>query len=157
MNKTVSYVAAPCDSRCRWWSVRIPKDYDIGDLNDKESLRPLGFLKSGADIELDEGDAILDSEAVHHSKNRGYVVKIAFVINGELKWFSVNMAVKERMKEWATPEQWAILKDGSGDVAACLRVFMARQMGFEFPKKKEAEKLLAIETPLDVLISSVLK
>jgi len=128
---TVSYVAKPKNHRCAWWSVRIPADYDIFRLDDKQSLRPLGFLRNGDDVELEEGEAILDSEARHHRKQRGYVVRIGIVEDGKLNWYSPGAETKSKIKEWSSPDQWATLKNGSGDVAACLRLLLAKRMGFK--------------------------
>jgi hypothetical protein len=127
---TVSYIANPRDSRCLWWSVHIPRAFTLGSLDNKTSLRELGYLKKGADIELEEGDAVLDSEENHHRKARGYTVKIGIVIAGTLRWFQPGEKTKANIKAFASPEQWSTLKLGSGDVAACLRLLVACRMGF---------------------------
>lgn len=131
MSQTVSYVAKPADSRCRWWSVRIPAGYTLRNtfsLDDEMSMRPLGFLKKGADLELEIGEAVIDSEAVHHAKARGYKVSIGIVTRAGIVWFWPGSATKAAIKAAATPEQWEVLKRGSGDVAACLRLLMAVEM-----------------------------
>lgn len=128
---TVSYTAKPIDSRCKWWSVRIPAGYTLRStfaLDDETSLRPLGFLKRGADLELEVGEAVIDSEAMHHVKHRGYMVSIGFVTRGGVEWAEPTAATKAAIKAAATPEQWERLKRGSGDVAACLRLLMAVEM-----------------------------
>lgn len=147
--KTISYTAAPCDSRCSWWAVRIPAGYVQGiSLNDTSSLRPLGFLKKNADLELEEGEAVLSSEAGHHRKQRGFSVCIKIAVNGKLRRITPNGDMKSRIKEAATPEQWAKLKAGSGDVAACLRVLMALEM-FNEPQLR-----LALPKTADVKFGS---
>jgi len=130
--ETLSYIANPSDSRCKWWSVKIPAAFAIADLNDKTSLRALGFLRRGGDIELEEGDAVLDSEEMHHCKYLGYRVLIGIAAGGELRWIRPNAVIKNAIKQWATPERWERLRRGNGDVAACLRFFMAWQMGFRW-------------------------
>lgn len=127
---TISYIARPSDSRCRWWSVRIPADYQITDLGDKNSLKPLGYLKRGEDLELDDGEAIVDSEARHHRKMNGFRAQIGIVDGGDIYWYEPDAETKKAIKAWATPDQWEILKRGSGDIAGCLRFLLAYRMGF---------------------------
>lgn len=132
---TVSYVAKPSDYRCRWWSVRIPSDYQIDGLDNKTNLVPLGFLRPGEDIELDEDEAVLDCEQRHRHKPRlGWVVRIGIVQDGVLVWYQPDVGVKMGIKAWASEEQWQILKRGSGDVAACLRLLLAIRMGYRVQK-----------------------
>lgn len=122
--KSVSYVASPIDKRCSWWGIRINSDFKLGSLDDTSCTKSIGYLKSGADLELEEGDAVLMSEADHHAKNRGYYVRIVFVKDGNLYRIGrPNAQIKKNIKEWASDDQWEILKKGSGDVAACLRAF----------------------------------
>ncbi len=149
MNTTISYTAAPADSRCAWWSKHIPAGFaaDI-DLADKESLASLPFLKKNADLELEEGEAILDSEANHHRKARGYTVQLLIARGGKLRTVKATGELKIAIKQVATPEQWAVLKQGSGDVAAVLRYLKAITImspeqvselrGILFPKKEAA-------------------
>jgi hypothetical protein len=126
---TVSYIAKPSDSRCKWWSVRIPAGYCRGiDLDNTSSLQPLGFLAKKADLELDDGEMIIDSEANHHAKRRGYTVQLLVVAGGELWGRTPSAVTKSLIKQHATPEQWQKLRRGSGDVAACLRLAMAIEL-----------------------------
>ena len=126
---TVSYIAKPADSRCKWWSVRIPAGYCRGiDLDNTSSLQPLGFLAKKADLELDDGEMIIDSEANHHAKPRGYTVQLLVVAGGELWGRTPSAVTKSLIKQRATPEQWQKLRRGSGDVAACLRLAMAIEL-----------------------------
>jgi hypothetical protein len=128
-NCTVSYIARPADSRCKWWSVRIPAGYCRGiNLDNTDSLKTLGFLFKKADLEFDEGEMIIDSEANHHTKPRGYTVQLLVVAGGELWGRIPSAATKSLIKQHATPEQWAKLRGGSGDVAACLRLAMAIEL-----------------------------
>lgn len=128
---TISYVAKPVDHRCKWWSVRIPAGYTLRNtfaLDDETSMRPLGFVKRNADLELEIGEALIDSEAKHHAKHRGYKVAVGFVTRGGIYWIQPTSEIKTLIKSAATPEQWERLKRGSGDVAACLRLLMAVEM-----------------------------
>lgn len=146
MSTTVSYTANPVDSRCQWWAVKIPAGFvQRIDLGDTASMRPLGFLKKGADLELEEGESVLSSEALHHRKARGFQVELRTVISGSLRVLRPDADMKARIKAAATPDQWAKLKAGSGDVAACLRALMALEMFDEaqfriaFPKTAEVK------------------
>jgi hypothetical protein len=126
---TVSYIARPADSRCKWWSVRIPAGYCRGiDLDNTSGLRPLGFLAKRADLELDDGEMVIDSEANHHAKARGYTVQLLVVAGGELWGRTPSTVTKNLIKQHATPEQWQKLRRGSGDVAASLRLAMAIEL-----------------------------
>lgn len=129
---TVSFIAKPVDRRCQWWAVRIPAGFVRGiRLDDKTSLRPLGFLKSGEDLELEEGEAVLTSEARHHNKARGYDVCLHVVAGGVIRKFSPTLDTKEKIKCLVSPEHWNVLKHGSGEVAACLRVLMFLELAGE--------------------------
>ena len=128
---TLSYTAKPVDDRCKWWSVRLPAGYVTRNtfaLDDETSMRPLGFVKKNADLELEIGEAVIDSEAMHHRKHRGFTVSLALATRRGLKWVSPTKETKQAIKAAATPEQWERLKRGSGDVAACLRVLMAVEL-----------------------------
>ena len=128
---TISYIATPTDARCKWWSVFIQKTFELGSLDDKTSTKALGYLRRGADLELEDGDAVLDSEARHHRKQRGFDVMIGIAINGALEWFEPGAEMKAKIKAWANPDQWKTLRKGSGNVAACLRLLAAHRMGFD--------------------------
>jgi len=143
-NATLSYVAKPADPRCKWWCKVIPAAVALTlDLTDRTSLHALPFVKKNADLELAEGDFVLDSEELSHRKARGYKTTIAQIVrradgtlmlagpdndpNGGLA--TPQMATKQAIKAAATRAQWAQLSQGTGDVAACLRWAKARAMG----------------------------
>ena len=144
-NATYSYVAKPADSRCKWWCKVIPAAVAATlDLTDRTSLHALEFVKKNADLELNEGDFVLDSEELHHRKSRGYRTVIGQVVrnpDGVLAlhapgWGAEgeamrtpDMECKQAIKAAATREQWSQLSQGTGDVAACLRWAKARTMG----------------------------
>ncbi len=134
---SVTYIAEPQDSRCQWWSKRIPAGFFRNeiDLDDKQSLSRLPFLKNGADLELDPGEWIIDSEANHHRKMRGYRVCIGLVSTDKIMFRYPGIFVKSQIKLVATPDQWEWLKKGSGDVAACLRLAAAWE-NFNSKQKK---------------------
>ncbi len=138
---TVSFIAKRIDRRCKWWAVKIPAGEAASlRLDDTTSTRRFGFLAAGADLELSEGDAVVISEQRHHRKDRGYDVALHVVIGGKVREYRPGAATKASIKAAATPEQWTELKDGSGEVAACLRLlkaigmFSAEQFRAAFPK-----------------------
>ena len=148
---TISYTAKPVDDRCKWWSVRIPAGYTTRNtfaLDDETSMRPLGFLRKGADLELEIGEAVIDSEAMHHRKHRGFTVSMALATKRGTRWVNPSAAIKAAIKSAATPEQWERLKRGSSDVAACLRVLMAIELF-------TAEQLRQVDTELADAIHGV--
>ena len=139
---TLSYIAKPADSRCKWWCKMFPAAFAAGlDLSDVASIHGIAFVRKNADLELSEGDFVLDSEENSHRKARGYRVTIAQVVrsadgvlafvgpDGAAGFSSADMETKQAVKAKASKAQWAELAKGSGDVAACLRWAKARAMG----------------------------
>jgi hypothetical protein len=133
--KTVTHIAEPEDSRCRWWQAEIP-EISACDLADKVDLK---YYKKGADLELTEGTMLIDSEAKHHNKMRGYVVCLGYVCaeKDKVRWIKPNLAHKKMIKA----EGHQDLMVGSGDVAAVMRlaIWLRRQDD----KKAAFEKLRA--------------
>jgi len=125
--KTITYVIKRADCRCKAWAKKFTLDFcgkiDLADVN---SLDAVNFLKFPADLELEEGDCFIKSEAKHHSKDRGYSVLIFLVFSGKLIDFpNSGIETKKIIKNLSTDEQWAQLKAGTGQVAAALRVAKA--------------------------------
>jgi len=118
--KTVAYIANPQDSRCSWWCVQIPTDQRL----DGTRIN-VPFLKRGADLELKEGDMLIDSEAHHHRKNRGYSV-VLIVCDGEKIQHLHPMAQR---KAFIKAHGGQDLMHESGDVNGCIRmaVWLRRQ------------------------------
>jgi len=118
--ETVSYIAKPSDSRCSWWSVILPPDIKLsGD----RIHAP--YLSQGADLELREGDMLIDSEANHHRKNRGYNVVLCVCVDGKVKFLKPTTSKKAFIKENGGKD----LMHESGDVDGCVRmaVWLRRQ------------------------------
>ena len=117
---TVSYIAKPQDSRCSWWSMQLPADLE---LNGDRIKAP--YLRTGADLELAEGDMLIDSEAMHHRKNRGYAVSLGVCLGGAVKWLNPTAETKAYIKAHGGQD----LMRESGDVAAVIRaaVWLRRQ------------------------------
>jgi len=119
-NKTVSYVAKPRDSRCAWWSLILPDSLELSS-----SKIPAPYLKKGADLELTPGTMLIDSEARHHRKNRGYEVHLGVVFPTHIGWIQPTLARKQYIKEHDGQD----LMHESGDVAGAVRraVWLRRQ------------------------------
>jgi len=122
--KTVAYIAKPQDSRCSWWRVQIPEDQQLDGTRINAP-----FLKRGADLELRAGDMLIESEAHHHRKNRGYCV-VLYVCDGE----------KIRHLHHTSQRKYFIKSHGgqdlmheSGDVNGCIRmaVWLRKQPDFK--------------------------
>lgn len=79
---------------------------------------------------------MIDGEAVHHTKDRGWVYYITFMSeNGEKVVVKPSSEVKSAMKSAGLPPE---LLPGSGDVAACVRMAHALRLGMG--KTLEAHK-----------------
>ena len=117
---TVSYIAKPKDSRCAWWSMIIPhgQQLDGNRINAQ-------YLRAGADLELKAGDMLIDSEANHHRKVRGFTVGL-WVCDGEKMIFIKPSA---EIKRYIRLNKGQDLMHETGDVAACVRmsVWLRRQ------------------------------
>jgi hypothetical protein len=124
---TITYIAKPQDSRCQWWSLILSPDIQ---LDGRRIDAP--FLRKGADLELNHGDMLVDSEANHHTKNRGYSVTLGIAIEDEANekgglvvWVCPGAAVKAYIKTHGGQD----LMHETGDVNACVRlaVWLRRQ------------------------------
>jgi hypothetical protein len=118
---TVEYIAEPSDLRCSWWSVILP---DTGLELSKDRLN-LPYLRAGADLELRYGQMLIDSEAMHHRKNRGYRVLLIVSFGNECKSLVPTAVRKKHIKANGGQD----LMHESGDVAGCIRmaVWLRRQ------------------------------
>jgi hypothetical protein len=118
--QTVSYTAKPHDSRCAWWCVQLPADLELND-----QRIPAPYLRQGADLELKSGDMLIDSEAMHHRKNRGYTVVLIVCVDNEIKYIHPMTQRKAFIKTHGGQD----LMHESGDVAGCVRmaVWLRRQ------------------------------
>ena len=123
--QTVSYIAKPQDTRCAWWSMIIPQDQQL----DGNRLNA-PYLRAGADLELKAGDMLIDSEANHHRKNRGYTVVLG-VCDGEKVIFIKPLA---EIKRYIKLNGGQDLMHETGDVNACIRiaVWLRRQSDLKY-------------------------
>lgn len=120
-HETVSYIAGPQDDRCAWWSARLP-ELTVEHLEERISLK---YFKSGSDHELAFGEMIIDSEAKHHRKSRGYDVVLGVVVCEQeglkkVTWIEPTMAIKQHIKMNGGKH----LMKGTGEVAAVIRLAM---------------------------------
>jgi hypothetical protein len=118
--ETVSYIAKPSDSDCAWWSVQLPADIELSS----EKI-PAPYLRRGEDLELKYGDMLIDSEANHPRKNRGYNVCLGVCVKGKVFFIKSTAQRKAYIKEHGGQD----LMHESGDVAGCVRmaVWLRRQ------------------------------
>lgn len=128
--QSVTYIPEPHDSRCRYWAKvltcedALPAPADVKGANDI----PGEYLRQGEEIELFEGDCILEGEANHHSKPRGWTYSVGVVVNGQLCWPPFkNPGVKDFLR--AKGDKGGL--EGAGDVAAMVRYLRARDGGFK--------------------------
>jgi hypothetical protein len=111
--RTITYIAKPSDSRCSWWCVQVPEDQQ---LDGTRISAP--YLRKGADLELKSGDMLIDSEANHHRKNRGYNV-VLVVCDGEKVQYLHPTAQR---KAFIKANGGQDLMHESGDVNGCIRI-----------------------------------
>lgn len=119
---TYSHIAKPADSRCRWWQkVLSPEQLATIDaaIVDGANDVPGDYLRKGADLELPPGSVLIDGEANHPVKQRGwaYTVGIVNADATEIDWRKVCITEdKKEMKAAGFPVT------GSGPVAAAVRL-----------------------------------
>lgn len=126
---TYSHIAVPSDHRCRWWQKALPIDTmlatnpaDIEGGNDV----PGTYMKKNADHELAAWTAVLDSEAKHHKKDRGFSYTLGIIhpnpnVEGELTitWIGARVAPQKAAIKAAGASH---LMGGSGDAAHLVRM-----------------------------------
>lgn len=116
---TISFVAEPVDSRCKWWAMVLPETLDLeGRIN-------APYLRAGADLELPIGGMVITSEAMHHRRNRGYLTALRIALKTGMVCIEPTMAIKQHIKANGGQD----LMIGSGDVAGVLRmaIWLRRQ------------------------------
>lgn len=112
---TLTYIAKPDDSRCKWFSAMIPTDLKPENLGFRVAFN---YFRRNADLELSEGDMIIDWEELHHVKKRGSVTSLGFVIDGEIDFITPTLERKQIIKK----EGHKDLMMGSGDIDGVLRM-----------------------------------
>ena len=113
--KTVTHVSNPSDKRCKWWSALIPDDLTEESLTGRVNFE---YFKRGQDLELTKGSMIINSEELHHSKKRGFLVHLGLVGEDRIYWISPCIRKKVFIKE----QGYQNLMKGSGDIAGAIRI-----------------------------------
>ena len=114
----------PQDRRCRYWAkvlragCALPLPSAVEGANDV----PGAYLRNGEE-ELFPGDVLIEGEANHHVKQRGWTYNVS-VCGAEGKQ-SYLVTDKTALKANGLP---AHLLAGSGDVAACIRLAHAYRL-----------------------------
>ena len=100
--------------------MQLPTDIELSG----EKI-PAPYLRKGADLELKQGDMLIDCEALHHRKNRGYNVVLGVCVDGKVKFITPSAIKKAFIKANGGKD----LMHESGDVAGCVRmaVWLRRQ------------------------------
>lgn len=124
--ETLSHIAKPVDSRCRWWQKTLTADQavalDPAAIDDAGSI-PGAYHRKNADMELPEWAVIFDGEANHHAKPRGWRWVVGFVVRDEagalvVTWVTSAVAGQKAVVKASGA---AHLLGGSGDVANIVR------------------------------------
>lgn len=115
----------PRDSRCRYWAkiIRAGVDLPPPSAVSGASDIPGAYLRNGED-ELFAGDILIEGEANHHVKSRGWTYWVTVCgPDGSERMLTANKAT---MKAAGLPSQYLA---GSGEVAACVRMAHAYRLG----------------------------
>jgi hypothetical protein len=87
---------------------------------------PAEYIREGDEVELSEGDWLLEGEKVSH--RRGWTYNLGRVEDSELVFYSFKHAgVKRFLRKLGTIKP---ILDGAGDVAAMIRCIHAVRMGY---------------------------
>lgn len=115
--KTITHIAKPVDSRCKWFQAELRKDLTVQDLENTK----FNYYGKNSDLELPVDTLLIDYEENHHTKNRGSTVHIGIVTENEetpVIWIKPTMEMKQIIKK----EGHQDLMIGSGDIKACIRI-----------------------------------
>lgn len=126
---SVSVSIKPNDSRCRYWAkiIRSGDPLPIPSLVNGGNDIPGDYLRRG-DEELFVGDLLIEGEANHHRRERGWSYWVSYVDkDGSLLHFASSFTVPKAAakQQGLAPELLA----GSGDVAGAVRVGHALRLG----------------------------
>lgn len=134
--KSLSIKIRPTDKRCKYWAkilrkgAKLPMPSDVSGAQDV----PGPYLRLG-DEELLLGDILIEGEAVHHVRERGWAYWVTTIGgDGELVLYRPNSDIKAQMKAKGMPVE---LLPGSGEVAACIRIAHGLQLGLVDAPKEE--------------------
>lgn len=126
--KSVSVEIKPRDSRCRYWAKIIRANQPLplpSNVNGADDI-PGPYLRIGEE-EMLPGDVLIEGEANHHMKTRGWTYDV-HVIRADGTCYSTQpmSAHKAALKDAGMPVN---LLTGSGDIAACVRIAHGVRMG----------------------------
>lgn len=126
---TVAVLAAPLDRACGYWS-KVIRAHDPIPLpshcNFADDIRPYPYLQRNELVYLSAGDVLLEGEAVHKSKKRGWLYWLTIVADGEALVIKPNSSIKKHLRASGLPHE---IMSGSGKIAAILRVAHAHRRG----------------------------
>ena len=132
---SASYVCSPQDSRCRYWAKVIRAEDSIPlpeHVNGADNV-PGPYIRKGDEIELFEGDWLLEGEEVSHRRQRGWTYTLhALAIRAKDGELSVcTIAFGSDTKPVIRAAGAKDLLKGSGDIAAMVREIWARRRGYK--------------------------
>jgi hypothetical protein len=149
--QSASFTAEPSDQRCRYWAkvVRadqaIPLPSAVAGANDI----PGPYIRKGDDVEVFEGDFVLEGEEVHHRKQRGWAYTVRYLRvrkDGDLGVIATQFTFAE-VKDACRAAGRKDLLGGSGDCAAMIRAIHAHRDGV-VEIKPLADRLAAVQAKL---------
>lgn len=131
--QSLSIEIGPCDSRCRWWAKvirsadsKLPAPRAIGGAH----ALPQFYSRPG-DEELYPGDFVIEGEANHHRKQRGWTYWLhGLDASGREIWMKSGQfsTLKPRLKQAGLEPSFLA---GAGDIAAAVRVIHAVRAGID--------------------------
>src|SRR5574343_409051 len=125
---SVTFVANPIDSRCRFWAKYIPATKDLpppSTVSGAGSL-PGDYIRRGDDVEIMPGDYVMVGEERHHRKMHGWDYKL-YACKSDGRLISVDYTKGGEVKKAIRAAGRADLLAGSGDIAAMVRYVLARR------------------------------
>lgn len=130
--KSASVKLRPQDHRCKYWAkvfrAHSPLPMPLNVIGAADLAVP--YSRQGEE-EIFVNDILIEGEANHHRKLRGWTYRITFInpIDGEKACFSPSAEIKQELKSKGLPAE---LLAGSGDLAACVRIAHAVRSGLFF-------------------------
>lgn len=132
--KSCNLTCNPRDSRCRYWAkvIRADDALPMPAAVDGANDIPGQYLRKGDDVELFDGDFLLEGEANHHVKQRGWTYDMRIVSDtpserfpGQNKYTAIDY---KAAKDAARAAGRKDLLLGSGDCAAMIRAIHVARM-----------------------------
>lgn len=128
MSTSVSVTLGPRDKRCQYWAKIIRAAQPLPPHDTDSAGIPGPWLRRGEE-ELFPGDVLLEAEARHHRKARGWDHTIAWVdSDGAFHRVAPSPEHKAALKSQGLAPH---LLTGSGPVTACLRIAHGLRAGLD--------------------------